>query len=69
MAMSPVTADHVTVHIHEGPETPSEAAGNYAGAAFLVGGAVLLLGMGIGRIIGAVKGARKGAAAEKEASL
>lgn len=50
---SPIRADHVTYHHHQGPETQSEAVQNYAGAAFLVGMAVLAIGAGVGFIMGA----------------
>lgn len=53
MAESPIRADHVTYHHHQGPETRSEAASNYAGAAFLVGAAFLAIGAGLGYIINA----------------
>lgn len=53
MADSPIRADHVTYHHHQGPETRSEAASNYAGAAFLVGAAFLAIGAGVGYIISA----------------
>lgn len=57
---SPIRADHVTYHHHQGPETRSEAAGNYAGAAFLIGAAFMAIGAGVGFILGA-----KGEAAAK----
>ena len=60
MSESPIRADHVTYHHHQGPETPSEAVNNYAGAAFLVGMAVLAIGAAAGFIMGA-----KGDAAAK----
>lgn len=63
MADSPIRADHVTYHHHQGPETRSEAASNYAGAAFLIGAAFMAIGAGVGFIIGA-----KGDAAAKLAS-
>lgn len=48
---SPIRADHVTYHHHSGPETSSEAVQNYAGAAFLIGCAVMAIGAGIGFIM------------------
>jgi hypothetical protein len=50
---SPIKADHVTYHHHSGPETPSEAAQNYAGAAFLIGMAIMAIGAGAGFLFGA----------------
>lgn len=52
---SPIHADHVTYHHHSGPETPSEAAANYAGAAFLIGMTVMAVGAGIGFVLGGFK--------------
>lgn len=50
---SPIRADHVTYHHHQGPETRSESAENYASAAFLVGMAIMAVGAGVGFILGA----------------
>ncbi len=47
--MEPVVkTDHVTFHNHPGPETASQSVQNYAGAAFLVGMAFMVIGMGVG---------------------
>jgi len=50
---SPIRADHVTYHHHAGPETRSEAVGNYAGAAFMVGAAIMAISAGVGFILSA----------------
>lgn len=65
---SPIRADHVTYHHHQGPETRSEAAGNYAGAAFLIGAAFMAIGAGVGFILGAKGDAAAKMEAAKHAS-
>lgn len=66
---SPIRADHVTYHHHSGPETTSEAVQNYAGAAFLVGLAVMSVGAAVGFIMGAKgESAAKMEAAKRESA-
>lgn len=48
-----------TIHVMDANETTSEAFKNYAGAAFLVGMAVLCVGMGAGMVTQSIRNLRK----------
>lgn len=48
-----------TIHVMDSNETASEAVANYAGAAFMMGAAVIALGIGIGIIKGSICSFRK----------
>lgn len=59
MVQDGLNVDHATIHYHQGPETKSQAAANYAGAACLVGFAVMSIGVGVGYIVESVRTTRK----------